>query len=206
MDAHLRAGVAVYDDGHYHAAHDAWEAYWLDLDAGTDDERFLHGLIQFTAAIHHAYHANWEGLRGLAESAAGYLDGLPADYRGVNVGEVREFLRRLAADPEHAERVGPLALTHEGRVLSLADLDLDAALVAAPVLAEDRQGFEESVVEQAVEFARDDLRAGDDGSRFITLVLDFARDADRRGLVYQRLEQHVSKRRARETDADGLFD
>ena len=25
MDAHLRAGVAIYNAGHYHAAHDAWE-------------------------------------------------------------------------------------------------------------------------------------------------------------------------------------
>jgi hypothetical protein len=206
MDAHVRAGVAVYDDGHYHAAHDAWEAYWLDLDAGAEDERFLHGLIQFTAAVHHAYHANWEGLGGLAESAVEYLDGLPESYRGVNVGEVRAYLRRLAADPEHVERVGPLALTHEGAALSLADLDLDAALVAAPVLAEALADVEESVVEQAVEYARDDLDAGEDGSRFIALCLDFVRDAAHRGFVYQRLEQHVSKRRAREADVEGLFD
>ncbi|MFB6301121.1 MAG: DUF309 domain-containing protein, partial [Halobacteriales archaeon] len=52
MDAHLRAGIAIYNAGGYHAAHDAWEDHWLDLESGTDDERFLHGLIQFTAAVH----------------------------------------------------------------------------------------------------------------------------------------------------------
>ncbi|NIS31883.1 MAG: DUF309 domain-containing protein, partial [Actinobacteria bacterium] len=59
MDAHLRAGIAIYNAGGYHAAHDAWEDHWLELEAGTDDERFLHGLIQFTAAVHHAQGANW---------------------------------------------------------------------------------------------------------------------------------------------------
>jgi len=52
MDA-LRAGIAIHNAGHYHAAHDAWEDEWLELDDGSD-ERLLHGLIQFTAAIHHA--------------------------------------------------------------------------------------------------------------------------------------------------------
>jgi predicted metal-dependent hydrolase len=206
MDAHLRAGVAVYDDGHYHAAHDAWEDYWLNLESGTDDERLLHGLIQFTAAVHHGYHGNWEGLRGLAESGAGYLDGLPDGYRGVNVADVRAYLRQLAADPEHVERAGPLALTYEGEALALADLDLDAALVAAPVLAEDDEAYDDEVVERAVEYARADLEAGDDASQFITLVLDFVRDADRRDLVYQHLAAHVSKRRGREEDVEGLFD
>ena len=71
MREHLRAGIAVYNAGEYHAAHDAWEDYWLDLERGTDDERLLHGLIQFTAAVHHAEERNWEGAVGLAESATG---------------------------------------------------------------------------------------------------------------------------------------
>ncbi len=39
----LRAGAAIYNDGYYHAAHDAWEARWLECEDGTDDERLLHG-------------------------------------------------------------------------------------------------------------------------------------------------------------------
>src|SRR6056297_1954318 len=100
MDQALRIGLVVFNAEDYHAAHDAWEDEWLDLPSGSDDERFLHGLIQYTAAVYHTRTGNWSGARGLAESAGDYLAGLPDDYRGVNVGSVREYLRRLAADPE----------------------------------------------------------------------------------------------------------
>ncbi len=66
---HLRAGVAIYNAGAYRAAHGAWESKWLSLDRGGDDERFLHGLIQFTAAVHHARDGNDSGAVGLARSA-----------------------------------------------------------------------------------------------------------------------------------------
>jgi len=69
MEAHLRAGIAVFNGGGYHTAHDCWEARWLDLESGTDDERFLHGLIQYTAAVHHASERNWGGATGLADGA-----------------------------------------------------------------------------------------------------------------------------------------
>jgi hypothetical protein len=206
MDAHLRAGVAVYNAEEYHAAHDAWEEFWLDLPAGTDDEQFLHGLIQFTAAVHHAQGGNWIGMQGLADSASDYLVGLPADYKGVNVGPVREYLARVAADPEHVERTAPPRLTYEGVALVPEDLDFEGAAIAADVIAEEYPGYDDGVIEQAAAYAREDLEAGDEGSKFITLVMDFARDEANRGIIYQRLEQHVQKRRAREEDVEGLFD
>jgi len=206
MDAHLRAGAAIYNAGEYHAAHDAWEEEWLDRERGTDDERLLHGLIQFTAAIHHAHHANWAGVRGLAESGADYLADLPADHRGVNVGAVGAYLEATRDDPEHVERVGPPRLTVDDAALALADLDFEETAVAAPVLAEEYPGYDETVVERAVAYAHEDLAAGDDGSKFITLVMDFVADAENRGLVYQRLRGHVERRRARERDVEGLFD
>lgn len=211
MDDHLRAGIAVYNAGHYHAAHDAWEDHWLDLEAGTADERFLHGLIQFTAAVHHAQHGNWAGLHGLARSGAGYLDGLAAEYRGVNLAAVRSYLRALAEDPEHVERTAPPPLTIHGEALVLADLEYPAAGVAAGVLAETLDGYDEAVIERAVEFADEVVAArsagdaaGDD--RFLTLLVDFVRDPEHRGVIYQRLEGHVERRVAELEDVDGLFD
>ena len=204
MDAQLRAGVAVYNAGRYHAAHDAWEERWLDLDEG-DDERFLHGLIQFTAAVHHARNRNWSGATGLAESARDYLADLPSDYRGVNVGTVREYLAALERDPERVERAAAPALAYEGAALALADLDFAASAVAAEVLAEDL-GYDEGVIEQAVAYARADLDAGEEGSQFVTFVLDFVRDPDSRAIVAQRLSEHVDRREHRESDVDGLFD
>ncbi len=203
MNAHLEAGIAIYNAGRFHAAHDAWEDYWLDLDAG-DDERFLHGLIQFTAAIHHATRQNWLGATGLAESAREYLAPLSAEYRDVNLDEVREYLAALHSDPERIERAPPLLLTYEGRTLTLDDLDFEASAVVAEVLAEEGE-YDEELVEHAIEYARADIDTGQETSPFVTLVLDFAREGNR-GIVYQRLSEHTERRVARERDVDGLFD
>ncbi|MCO8253557.1 DUF309 domain-containing protein [Haladaptatus sp. AB618] len=205
MDTYLRAGLAIYNAGEFHAAHDAWEDYWLGLDSGTADERFLHGLIQFTAVVHHTTDSNWTGIRGLAESAAAYLGDLPGEYRGVDVETVRSYLRAVRDDPEYVERVAPPRLTDDGAVLRPDDLDFEESAVAALVLAEEF-GYEESVLERAIEFARMDLEAGDEGSRFITFVMDFVRQPENRALIFQRLSQHVERREFRETDVDGLFE
>ena len=205
MRGALRAGIAIYNDGYYHAAHDAWEDHWLGLEAGTDDERLLHGLIQFTAAVYHARNRNWEGAVGLAESAGEYLEGLPDTYRNVAVAPVREFLATLATDPEVLERRRPLTLEYDGQALSLERLDVEATLVAAGVLAEEL-GFEEAVLEQGVEYARSDLSAGNETSQFLALVVDFVREPERRALSVDRLEAHVERRQTREADVEGLFD
>lgn len=204
MDAHLRAGIAIYNAGEFHAAHDAWEEPWLDLERGTPDERFLHGLIQFTAAIHHATRGNEEGATGLAASGREYLDGLDG-HRAVNVATVRDFLARLAADPALLERASPPDLTLDGRALSLDELEFEAGAIAAAVLAEEH-GYDETLLERAVEYARRDLYRGEETSPFVTLVLDFARDSDRRAIVFDRLGDHLSRRDARAADLDRLFE
>ena len=204
MDDAVRAGVAIFNAGGYHAAHDAWEGRWLELDSGTDDERFLHGLIQFTAAVYHARNRNWSGMAGLTESAGEYLAGLPDRYRGVDVAAVRSYLRRLAADPELIERRRPPRLGYEGELLLPEDLDFAAAAVAAEVLAEETQEYDEGVVERAVEFAREERESG--GTRFVTFVMDFVGDAAHRPIVYRRMREHVERRESRREDVTGLFD
>ncbi|MFC6990196.1 DUF309 domain-containing protein [Haloplanus sp. GCM10025708] len=204
MDASLRAGVAVYNAGRYHAAHDAWEDVWLDLESGSTDERLLHGLIQFTAAIYHARTRNWSGATGLATSARSYLAELPATYRGVDVATVRTYLGALGSDPELAERGPPPALTVDGCTVTLDGLDFEAAAVAAVVLAEESDDYDAAVLERAVGYAREEL-AGT-GTQFVAGVMDFVADADRRGLVYRRLRAHVERRVQREDDVAGLFE
>ena len=205
MDAHLRAGIAIYNAGGYHDAHDAWEDRWLDLEAGTDDERFLHGLIQFTAAVHHGYQGNWKGLSGLAGSARAYLAGLPADYRGVNLGEIRAYLAALDRDPEHVEREAPPPLRHQGEALSFSGLEFEATAVVAEVLAETVSEYDEGVIEDAVRYAGEGIDAGEH-SPFVTFVMDFVRDDEKRETVYARLKDRVERRRSREEDVEGLFD
>ncbi|MFB6298547.1 MAG: DUF309 domain-containing protein [Salinirussus sp.] len=202
---HLRAGVAIYNGGSYHAAHDAWEECWLDLEDGTDDERLLHGLIQFTAAVYHARNRNWSGTTGLADSAREYLAGLPADCRGIDVASVRSYLCALGGDPELIERRRPLPIRHDGETPGLADLGFAATGVAAEVLAEEG-GYDESTVERAVRYAGADIEDGTTGSPFVTLLFDFVREPEQRGVVFSRLADHVSRRRSREDDVAGLFE
>jgi hypothetical protein len=204
MDASLRAGVAIYNAGRFHAAHDAWEEPWLALDDGTDDERFLHGLIQFTAAVHHARTRNWSGATGLAESAGDYLSGLPSPYRGVALDPIRRALSTLAADPEVIERRRPPPLRYDGRALALADLRFEAAAVAARVLAE-ADGYDPAPIDRAIDFAREEIEGGE-RTLFTTLVMEFVTADAERSLVYRRLADHVERREREYADVDGLFE
>ncbi|MFB6223807.1 MAG: DUF309 domain-containing protein [Haloarcula sp.] len=202
MRAQLRAGIAVYNAGRYHAAHDAWEEHWLNLDDG-DDERFLHGLIQFTAVVYHAREENWSGARGLAESATEYLGDLPDPYRGVALSDVRSFLAATAADPHHAARGDPPVLTHEGEPVRYDDLDFDATAVAARVLAEAGR-YDEAVIEAAVAYARNEVDTVG-GSQFVGMLFSFVRERDQRPVVYQRLRDHVELEQQKDDDVRGLF-
>jgi predicted metal-dependent hydrolase len=204
MEESLRAGIAIYNASEYHAAHDAWEGPWLALDDGTDDERFLHGLIQFTAAVHHARTRNWSGATGLAESAGDYLAGLDSPYRGVDLDPIRHALAALAADPEVIERRRAPALRYEGDVLTPADLRFEATAVAATVLAEE-YGYDVATVERAVEFAREEIEGGE-RTLFTTAVMEFVTADAERSLVYQRLAEHVERRDRKYADVDGLFE
>jgi len=204
MRDHLRAGVAIYNEGRFHAAHDAWEDHWLGLDQGTDDEHLLHGLIQFTAVVYHACEGNDSGAKGLAESAADYLAGLPSPYRGVDLDPLRPFLDGMANDPEGFEPSDAPALTHEGIELSYEELGVGATAVAARVLAEEG-GYDVAAVEQASEWAREEIDAGESGA-FTGLVFSFVRDPDHRPIIAQRLVEHVQRRENRAADVEGLFD
>jgi hypothetical protein len=204
MDAALRAGIAVYNAGHQHAAHDAWEAAWLDLPRDSDDARFLQGLIQFTAAVHHARNRNWDGAVGLCESGEAYLAGLAADYQDVNVGEVRKCLRALRDDPERIERREPLLLTYDGDALGFEGLDAPASVAAAGLLG-DALGYDEETFERAVEYAEEGLADGE-LNEFGVLLSDFLTERERRRLIATRLDQHVQRRTRREDDVAGLFD
>jgi hypothetical protein len=201
-DAALRAGIAVYTAGGHHAAHDPWEAAWLDLPESPEKD-LLQGLIGTAGAVHHAESGNREGAIGLARSAREYFDGLPGGFRGVNVGTLRLALSHLVRAPG---RAAPPSITYRGEHLGPESLgaDPEAALRAAVPLAES-EGYDAEPVGRAVEYARDAYDAGADDDRFLRFILDFVADTDHRGTVYARLADSVSKRRAREDDVKNLF-
>lgn len=46
------AGIDLYNEGEFHAAHDAWEDRWRD-DVGPQEKLFLQAMIQSAVAFHH---------------------------------------------------------------------------------------------------------------------------------------------------------
>jgi predicted metal-dependent hydrolase len=203
MDRPLRVGIALYNNEYYHVAHDAWEEPWLSLPEG-EDERFLHGLIQYTAAIYHARNRNWIGATGLAQSAHEYLDDLFSLYRGVDLDPVRETLLALETDPEWIERTRPPRLSYQNTVPLPSDLDTEECLLAAPLIASAGE-YETAVVERACTYAREALDSRE-SDPFLALCVEFVRDSEHRAVVSQRLSDRVSRRRAREREVEGLFD
>ncbi|MEZ3116991.1 DUF309 domain-containing protein [Halobaculum sp. MBLA0147] len=222
-EAGLAAGLALYADGRYHATHDPWEAVWLPLDEPTDsdDEPFFHGLIQVTAAVHHGRTGTHEGASGLAASAREYLAPLTPTHRGVTLGPALDYCRRLAADPVVAERVSPPPLSRGGGPVSYRALS-PAALERVVAAVADETEYDASVLTDAATFATRDAAAtdrpalsadsggsadaGDGGAPFASLLVDFLDRPDARPVVFQRLSEHVARRRQAVDDVRGLFE
>lgn len=183
----------MFDAGHYLAAHEPWEERWLQDPRGQRED-CIQGLVQATAATYKARTGNWSGAVGLAESGAAYLEDCGHDA-------LRDWIRRLADDPELAERERPPALSVEGDVVTVEDLQFPAAGIAAAALAETRAN---ETVERAVEYAREAVDAGEETSPFVTLTLAYLRDDSPQ--VRQRIADHVSRRESRDGDVEGLFE
>lgn len=198
----LKAGIALFNDEFYHAAHDAWESDWLTLESGSPDERFLHGLIQYTAAVYHLEHANDIGAIGLAESASAYLADLPSSYHGVDLTPIRDTLDGIAEDGKRIDPQDIAWIPYNGTMLTLPDLEPPARWIAAEIIAEEVDGFDQEVLSDAIAWAE----SGGPESLYAKLVTDFVEDATRRGVIYTRLSQHVARERSRQRDVSGLFE
>lgn len=194
----LRAGIALFNDSYYLAAHEPWEESWLTDPRGDRDD-CLQGLVQAAGAIHHAFTDNPDGARGLSGSAPGYLEN--CDESHVPVTDLRAWLDRLHTNPELVLQEDPPRLAFEGSTPILSDLQFPAAGIAAEALAETR---DDDQLEYAVEYAEHDLAEGRTTSPFVSLVLDYL--AEGGPLVRTRLEQHVDRRRSKDEDVAGLFE
>jgi len=93
-------GVRLYNSGEFHESHDCFESEWYNYGSGTTESAFLHGMVQVAAgAYKHFDFENDDGMRSLFETALQYLHGVPNDYYGVDVDDVRERLRAALDDP-----------------------------------------------------------------------------------------------------------
>ncbi|MFC6752740.1 DUF309 domain-containing protein [Halorubrum tibetense] len=93
-------GVRLFNDGAYHESHDCFEDEWYNYGRGTTESAFLHGMVQVAAgAYKHVDFENDDGMRSLFETALQYLHGVPEDFYGVDVGDVRTTLADALDDP-----------------------------------------------------------------------------------------------------------
>ena len=205
IDSALSAGAALFNEGYVLAAHDPWEDAWLPLDAddAPDDERLLHGLIAAAVATHHASSRNWSGAVGCATNAVEYLDAADGAVRGLEVRPIREWCRRLAADPETIERARPPAIRIDDAAPRFDTLDFSAALLTAPVLAVELDMGIEAIFEQAAAFAREEYGTG--RTTFTELLFAFLRTPETRPQVATRLADRVKLAERKRRDVDDLF-
>ena len=93
-------GVRLYNAGEYHESHDCFEAEWYNYGRGTAESAFAHGMVQVAAgAYKHFDFENDDGMCNLFGTALQYLEGVPGDYYGVDVLDVRTTLTNALDDP-----------------------------------------------------------------------------------------------------------
>jgi predicted metal-dependent hydrolase len=102
--AALRRGAALFDDGHFWEAHEAWEEAWLEEDGQV--RLFLQGLIQVAAGYHKAtVQLQPNGCVKLLRSGLDKLEPLPPEFLGVSLGRL---IARLVANHPRPSLPGPL--------------------------------------------------------------------------------------------------
>ena len=93
-------GVRLYNAGAFHEAHDCFEVEWYNYGSGTTESAFAHGMVQVAAgAYKHFDFEDDDGMRSLFETALQYLHGVPNDYYGVDVLDVRSVITNALETP-----------------------------------------------------------------------------------------------------------
>ena len=96
----LRRGAALFDEGRFWDAHEAWEEAWLEEEG--DVRLFLQGLIQVAAGYHKAtVQLQPNGCVKLLRSGLDKLEPLPTEFLGVSLGR---FLPEVVRTLEEARR------------------------------------------------------------------------------------------------------
>jgi hypothetical protein len=93
-------GVRLFNSGSYHASHDCFEDEWYNYGRGSVESMFLHGMVQVAAGAYK--HFDFEddgGMRSLFRTALQYFGGVPDDFYGVDLADVRATMRAALDDP-----------------------------------------------------------------------------------------------------------
>ncbi|PSQ15475.1 DUF309 domain-containing protein [Halobacteriales archaeon QS_8_69_26] len=112
-------GVRLFNAGEYHESHDCFEVEWYNYGSGTTESAFLHGMVQVAAGAYKHFDfedseaqsasgsrtqsGDDDGMRSLFRTALQYLQGVPRDYYGVDVLDVRTVVTNALNDPAALE-------------------------------------------------------------------------------------------------------
>lgn len=92
-------GVALFNSGYYHDSHDCFEDEWYNYGRGSTESAFLHGMVQVAAGtLKCEAEGGLDGMRSLFATARQYLAGVPGDYYGVDVTDVRTVIATAQDD------------------------------------------------------------------------------------------------------------
>ena len=104
MKDHFSDGVELFNAERFFDAHEAWETIWLK--SRSEEKKFLQGLIQLAAALHHFQRGNLPGARSLMEEGAKKLEHFRPIHRGLKLETLladlvpwQEFLQSVPQDP-----------------------------------------------------------------------------------------------------------
>ena len=118
-------GVRLYNAGAFHESHDCFESEWYNYGRGTTESAFLHGMVQVAAgAYKRVDFGNDDGMRSLFRTALQYLHGVPRDFYGVDLLDVRTRLTNALEDPA---AVDGWAITLDGAEPTARNVDYEYA-------------------------------------------------------------------------------
>jgi len=102
---HFLEGIHHFNARRFWEAHEAWETIWLE--AESDLDQYLQGLIQLAAAYHHVQRGTYRGAPRLFAAALKRLEAFPLICCGLDRTKVdsaakrhRHWLEAAAAAPE----------------------------------------------------------------------------------------------------------
>jgi predicted metal-dependent hydrolase len=98
----IQEGIRLFNDRFFFEAHEVLEGVWRE-DHG-ESKLFLQGLIQISAAYHHAQNGNIIGATTLLQRGAEKVRRYPAGYLGI---DTKDLLSRVDADRARLETSGP---------------------------------------------------------------------------------------------------
>ncbi|MFT3709183.1 MAG: CPXCG motif-containing cysteine-rich protein [Archangium sp.] len=90
FSASLAAGRALFEEGRFHAAHEAWESGWRRTQRS--ERTVLQVLVLWSAALHHHQNGKELGASRLLTRALERLGELDGEMGGLDLEELREGL------------------------------------------------------------------------------------------------------------------